>query len=216
MGWLYTQKGDPKKAGEWFDYARKVEPASARVRLARAAWLLDQGQATAARSEIDEAVKFDPGSKEARKIQGLIAWHLRDLAGAETIFEPLHRDAPADPVAANLLALVLVEQEDAAKRSRGLQLADVNTVQFPRSHEALATLGWALYRAGRLDQAEQKLRAAVAGVQTTPDIAFYLARVLADQGRTDDARKLLETATKLPGAFAHRDDAAALLKTLTK
>ena len=27
MGWLYTQKGDPKKAEEWFDYARKVEPA---------------------------------------------------------------------------------------------------------------------------------------------------------------------------------------------
>jgi len=216
MGWLYTQKGDPKKAQEWFDYARKVEPTSARVRLAHAAWLLDQGQTTAARSEIEEAVKFDPASTEARRIQGLIAWHLRDLAGAEQIFEPLHRDAPADPVAANLLALALVEQDDPAKRSRGLQLAEVNTVQFPRSHEAVATLGWALYRAGRLDDAEQKLRTAVSGVRTTPDIAYYLARVLADKGRTDDARKLLETATKLPGAFAHRDDAAALLKTLSK
>ena len=161
-------------------------------------------------------MKLDPASKEAQKIRGLIAWHLRDLAAAEQIFELLHRDAPADPVTANLLALALVEQEDAAKRSRGLQLAEVNTVQFPRSHDAMATLGWALYRAGRLDQAEQKLRAAVSGVRTTPDIAYYLARVLADKGRTDDARKLLESATKLPGAFAHRDDAATLLKTLTK
>jgi len=216
MALLYAHKGDSKKAEEWFDYARKVEPASARVRSSHAAWLLDQGRATAARSEIEEAVKLDPASKEAQKIRGLIAWHLRDLAGAEQIFEPLHRDAPADPVAANLLALALVEQEDNAKRTRGLQLAEVNTVQFPRSHEAMATLGWALYRAGRLDQAAEKLSAAVSGSRTTPDIAYYLARVLADRGRTDDARKLLETTTKLPGAFAHRDDAVALLKTLTK
>ena len=181
MAWLYTQKGDTKKAEEWFDYARKLEPASARVLLAHATWLLDHGRAADARTEIDEAVKLDPASKEAQKVRGLIAWHLRDLAGAEQIFEPLHRDAPADPVAANLLALALVEQEDPAKRSRGLQLAEVNTVQFPRSHEAMATLGWALYRAGRLDQAEQKLRTAVSGASISPDIAYYLARVLADK-----------------------------------
>ena len=78
---------------------------------------------------------------------------------------------------------VLIEQEDAAKRSRGLQLADVNALQFPRSAEVAATLGWALYRAGRLDQAEQKLRAAVTGGRTTADIAYFLASVLADKGQ---------------------------------
>ena len=79
----------------------------------------------------------------------------------------------------------MIEQDDAAKQSRGLQLADVNALQFPRSAEVVATLGWALYRAGRLDQAEQKLRAAVTGGRTTPDIAYFLARVLADKGQTD-------------------------------
>ena len=174
------------------------------------------GALTDARAEIEEAVKLDPASKEAQKVRGLVAWHLRDLAGAEQIIEPLHRDAPADLMAANLLALALVEQEDKAKQKRGLELAEVNAVQFPRSHEALATLGWALYRGGRLDQAEEKLRMSVSGVRTTPDIVYYLARILVDKGRTDDARKLLEPTTKLPGAFAHRDDAVALLKTLTK
>jgi hypothetical protein len=37
---------------------------------------------------------------------------------------------------------------------------------------------------------------------------------MADKGQTDDARKLLQTATGLAGAFAHREDAAALLKSL--
>jgi Flp pilus assembly protein TadD len=211
---LQSNKGDIKKAEEWFDYARKVEPKNARVRVARAAWLLDQGRAADARAEVDEALKLDPALNEAQKVRALVAWHLRDLAAAETILEPQHRDAPADSAVANLLALALIEQNDAAKQSRGLQLAEVNALQFPRSPEVLATLGWALYRAGRLDDAEQKLRTAVAGGRATPDIAYFLARILADKARTDDARKLLQSATTLPGAFAHRDDANSLLKKL--
>jgi Flp pilus assembly protein TadD len=216
MALLQTRNGDFKKAEEWFDHARKLEPKSSRVRLDHARWLLDQGRASEARAEIDEALKLDPAAKEAQKIQALIAWHLRNLAAAETILEPLHRDAPADFAVANLLALALIEQDDAAKQSRGMQLADVNALQAPRSAEVVATLGWALYRAGKLDEAEQKLRAAVTSGRTTPDIAYFLARVLVDKTKTDDARKLLQSATNLPGAFAHRDDANVLLKKLTK
>ncbi len=198
MALLQSRKGDFKKAEEWFDYARKYEPKSARVRIDHAKWLLDQGRASDARAEIDEASNLDPTSKEAQKIQALIAWHLRNLAAAEAILEPLHRDAPADFAVANLLALALIEQDDATKQSRGLQLADVNALQSPRSAEAVATLGWALYRAGKLDLAEQKLRAAVTGGRTTADIAYFLARVLVDKTQTDDARKLLQSATNLP------------------
>ena len=196
MALLESQKGDLKKAEEWFDYARKAEPKSSRVRLAHGAWLLDQGRTAEARAEVDEALKLDPGLKDAQKIQALVAWHSRDLAKAEAILDPLHRDAPADSAVANLLALALIEQDDAAKQSRGLQLAEVNAMQFPRSAEVVATLGWALYRAGRLDQSEQKLRAAVTGGRTTADIAYFLARLLADKGQTNDARKLLQSATR--------------------
>ena len=135
---------------------------------------------------------------------------------AEKILEPLHRDSPADSLVANLLALTLIEQDDAAKQSRGMQLAEVNALQFPRSAEVVATLGWALYRAGKLDQAEQKLHAAITGGRTTADIAYFLARVMADKGQADNARKVLQDATSAKGSFAHRDDANALLKKLTK
>jgi tetratricopeptide (TPR) repeat protein len=216
MGRLFGETGDIKKAQEWLDRALQLEPMSTRVRNARAGWLLDQGRAQDARSEADEAVKLDPKSMDARRLRGLIAWHLRDLAGAETLIEPLHRDTPDDAGSANLLALILVEQDDPLKRARGLQLAEVNARQYPRSHEVLATLGWAQYRSGHLGQAEPMLRAAAQGVRTTPDVAYFLARVLVDKGLTDDAVKLLQTATNLPGAFAHRDDARSLLKSLAK
>jgi Tfp pilus assembly protein PilF len=216
MAWLYSQKGENTKAAEWFDYAQNAAPENARVRMARAAWLLELGKAAAARPEIDAAVKLDPKLADAQRLRAVIAWHLRDLAATEQILEPLHHDAPTDSSVANLLALALLEQDDQAKRSRGQKLAEVNALQFPRSHEVVATLGWALYRAGRLNQAEQKLRAAVSGVRTTPDIAYFLARVLADKGQIEDAKKLVQSAIKLPGAFAHRSDADALLKSLIK
>jgi len=46
--------------------------------------------------------------------------------------------------------------------------------------------------------------------------ALGLIREQADKGQTDDARKLLQTATALTGAFAHREDAGNLLKSLKK
>jgi tetratricopeptide (TPR) repeat protein len=214
MSRLFRQKGNAQKAEEWLDYAMKQEPSNARVRIVRAGWLLDQGRAVAAKPEAEQAVKLDPASHEARRLQALIAWHLRDLSAAETILESLHREAPTDLAAADLLALCLVDQDDASKRSRGLKMAEADARQSPLSAEVLATLGWAHYRAGHLDQADRLLRSAVQGVRTTPDVAYYLARVLNDRGQIDDARKVLQSATGLPGAFAHREDANALLKSL--
>jgi Flp pilus assembly protein TadD len=216
MALLYARQGDGKKAEEWFDYAQKAEPQSARARLTYGRWLLDQGRARDGSRAIDEALKLDPTSTDAKKSRALAGWYTRDLPGAEAILEPLHRDAPADPMVANLLALVLVEQDDAVKKRRGAELADVNAAQFPRSPELQATLGWALYRSDQLDLAEQKLRAAVAGAQLTPDIAYYFSCILNARGNVDDAKKLLESATKASGAFAHRDDALALLKKVSK
>ncbi len=216
MGRLFNQKGDEKKAEEWFDYAVKLEPASSRVRIARAGWLLEKGRTPVARTEADEALKIDPKSQDAQRIKGYIAWHLRDLAGSEAVLEPLHRELPGDGGTANLLALALVEQDDPVKRARGLQLAEANARQNPRSQDVVATLGWAHYRSGHLDQADQFLRAATQGGRMSPDVAYYLARILADKGKTDEARGLLQRATNHPGAFAHRDDATSLLKTMTR
>jgi len=216
MAWLFSQKANVAKASEWFDHAIKAEPQNPRARIAYASWLLERGRATDARASVDQAVRLAPDSTDGRRLQALVAWHLGDLKGAEKILELMHRDLPTDLGVTNLLALTLADQDDLTKRARGLQLAEDDARQSPRSHEILATLGWAHYRMGHLDQAEQALRTAVSGIRTTPDIAYFLARVLFDKGNRVDAQRVLESATKLPGAFAHRDDAGSLLKSLEK
>ena len=145
----------------------------------------------------------------------MIAWHLRDLVASEQILEPLHREAPGDAAVANWLAPSLVEQEDPAKRKRGLELAEVNALQFPRSHEVLATLG------GPSTELAVRIKPVKSSAPPSPASArrptsLTSRRVMADKGQTEEARKFLESATKSPGAFAHRDDATTLLKSLTK
>ncbi len=216
MAWLYNQKANVAKASEWFDFAIKAEPQNPRARIAYATWLLDRGRAADARSSVDLALRLAPDSTDGRRLQALVAWHLGELKNAVKILEPMHRELPADLSLTNLLALALVDQDDLTKRARGLQLAEDDARRSPRSQEILATLGWAHYRMGHLDQAEQALRTAVSGGRTTPDIAYFLARVLFDKGNRADAQKLLEMATKLGGAFAHRGDAGSLLESLGK
>ena len=92
---------------------------------------------------------------------GLIARHLKDYAQAECQFEAVHQESPEDFQAGNQLALALVEQADPAKQQRSLQLAEANVRVYPRSPEALATLGRVYHRLGRRDEAERALQAAV-------------------------------------------------------
>ena len=214
MALLFGQRGDTAKAEEWFDRAEKAEPKNARARLSHARWRVDQGRASDARPLVDEAAKLDPAAKEIEFLRGLIAWHLRDLPTAERIFETIHHNNPGDASASDLLARVLVEQDDWTKRSRGLQLAEASARQSPKSGDAIATLGWAHYRSGHLNEASQLLRTAVSGGQASADTAYFLARVMADQGQTDAAQKLLVSVTAVPGGFAFKADAKQLLTAL--
>ncbi len=214
MGLLSSQKGDAAKAAEWFDHARKADPKSVAARLGYARWLLERGRTEEAQPLADEAEALAPGSKDVQRLRGLLAWHRRDFVAAERAFESLHRDAPADVAAADLLARSLIEQDEPAKKQRALQLALANARQAPKSAEVLATLGRAHYRHGHLDEAERLLRAATSGGQASADTAYFLARVLADRGRKDEARAILQKVTALPGAFAYRTEAKALLVSL--
>jgi hypothetical protein len=149
-------------------------------------------------------------------LRGLVAWHARDLATAERIYEGRHRDAPLDEEAANTLALILIEQADESKRSRGFQLAEANARQFLRSADVLATYGWAQERQGRRDSAEEVLKSVIqkSGGQASPTTVYFLASVLAGRGQVAEARRLASAAFAAPGAFPFRAEAKKFLASL--
>jgi tetratricopeptide (TPR) repeat protein len=209
MGRLASQKGDAKLAEEWFEKAAQKQPRDARVHRAFGDWLLNAGRLDAARVHIETAAQLEPKARETLGLQGLLARYGGDYAAAAKLFEAIVQEEPGNFWATNQLALCGVELAD--RRQRAVQLAEVNARQYPRSPEALATLGWVYYRTGKLDEAERALATSVSGGQASADTAFYLARVQADRGKFAEARNLLKSAVASEGTFVHRADAKKLL-----
>jgi tetratricopeptide (TPR) repeat protein len=214
MGRLYNEAGDLKEAEKWLELA--AGEGGQRAHLVYADWLLARARPQEAKKQAEAAAKADPDSADVQFLRGLIAWHLHDFDEAEKIFIALHVASPGNFAASNNLALALAEQADAAKRRRGLELAQVNARLEPNSGEALSTLGRACYRNGRLEEAEQALRASIATGSASSDTAYYLARVLSERGRVEEVKTLLKVALDAPGLFTYRKEAREWADRLNK
>lgn len=214
MGKLYARHDNADQAAKWMARAVEVAPEQVRVQLAYGEWLFQQQHFDKAQRHADLAAALDPKSYPAQMLRGSVAMYRGDYPSAEKQFQKVLQDSPADFPAGNLLALALIEQSDDARKDRALQLAQVNARQYPRSPEALATLGWVLYRLGRRDEAERMLRVAVADGKASADAAWFLARVHLDRGQSKDARKLLEFCNSSRGAFRFRNEAQQALSQL--
>jgi tetratricopeptide (TPR) repeat protein len=215
MGRLFAEEGDAAKAAEWMEGAVRSAPDDVRARRAFASWLLGQDRAERAKVQAEAAARLDPNSSETRLVRGLIAWYLKDYGTAEQIFQALHLESPADLTASNYWALALAEQSDPAKRQRAFQVAQVNARLHPNSAEALTTLGRASFQVGRFDEAEQELRAAMSSGTTSPEAAYYFARVLSARGRPDaEVVRWLKAGLDAPGRFAFRAEAQQWLDEL--
>lgn len=218
MARLWAAKGDGKLAREWFNKAIKGEPNSLRVHLSYADWLLNQNEVDQAKLHCDAAAAIDANSTDVTKLKGLISRIQKDLGTSEKIFRKAINDAPADLFASNQLALVLVDQTDKEARNKGLQLASVNANANQRDANIIATLGYAYYRTGQIDEALKYLQGSLqlSNGQLGPDTAYYLALVLNEKEKSDDAKSILDGALKTKGLFVYRKEAQTLYDRLAK
>ncbi len=214
---LYQEAGDVKNAGKWMLEAIKVNPRDAKTRVAAAQWSYEIGKLEQAEEQAKAAVTLDPGSLNCQLIRGAVALLRKDYKTAQEFLEKAHLQAPTNFSATNNLALALASQDNDAAKQLGLEYAQINSRVFPDQAEAFSTLGWALYRLGRLDEAEAHLSKAITMPRATPDTFYYLARIMLDRGRKDNARMLLQTpAMKSSGQYLTRKEAEALLEELSR
>lgn len=216
MALLWSQKPDYPKADEWYQKAAAAHPNKVKVQRAYTGYLLDRGRVEEAKVPLAVAQKLEPNAPETRALVGLVARYTRDYAAATKVFEDLVRDFPAFAFATANLALVLADSGDATQKKRAVELAEVYVRQNQRLPEAHAVYGYCLYKAGRLADAERALQLAASLGPLTPDAAYFLARLLTDQGKVEDAHKLLKAAADSKQASVYRKDADALLAELEK
>ncbi len=213
---LYHQIGDEKSAGKWMLEAIKASPRDPKTRILAAQWSYDIGKFDQAEEQAKAAVQLDPTSLNAQLIRGAVALIRKDFKTAQEFYEKAHLQSPSHLTATNNLALALAEQEEESKRRLALEYAQINARIYPEQSETLATLGWALYRLGRLDEAQSTLGKAISLPRPSPDTFYFAARVVAERGRKDEARMLLQSPImKTTAPYLMRKEAEALLEQLS-
>jgi tetratricopeptide (TPR) repeat protein len=223
-GLSQQQQEDERKAGEWLVKAITKAPSDLRTRLYAAQWALDISPWYGAK-KLDEAVKqaqsalkIDPDSIAARLLLAQISLIKRDYPGAEKLLLEAHAVAPSNGAVAGTLAVALAEQSDAAKRRLALEYAQLAARSMGDHPEASIPLAWALYRSGRLDEAQQVIAPVVnSGNRPSPDTVYLLSKLLADRGRKSEARQFLERGiadVSIGNVFLMREAAAEFLKEL--
>lgn len=216
MGQLYEQTDDRENAARYMSLAAKANPNDLNTCLAVAHWAAGAGNLALAKQQAEAARKLDTESLAAFLASGHVALCLREYEQAQQHFEAVIAKAPNDFTAVNGLTLALCEQDATEGKNRALQYAQSNLRNNPRSTVAAATLGWVLYRLGRTKEAEGVLGQVALAGDLSPNAAYYIARVAAQQGQNEQAKRMLGIALQAKAYFAKRPDAEALVAQLKK
>lgn len=156
-------------------------------------WVRRNPQVAAAKILLAEAQQASGQSKAARAtLEALVAQE-------------------ENPVALNNLANLLASAKDPS----AIPVAERALKQAPGDPVILDTLGWLLVSQGKVDPGLKHLREARLREPGNPEIRYHLAAALAKSGRAAEARLELEAALSTTDAFAGRDAATDLLRSLS-
>jgi tetratricopeptide (TPR) repeat protein len=214
----YDQLGNTSDAGKAFARAVADDPKGINTLASYAQWLIKTGNIEQAEKVLADARKADPSSLEILTLSGVAARMANKPQPAEDYFLQALNLSPSNSSVLNQLALLLIGQEDKAKKERALQFALINSKLQPQSPETKVTLSWVLYQLDRLKEADAAFRDGLRlGMgNLTPDSNYLVAKMLVDRNQGEAAKQLLTKALDngTSGIFVNRQDAQALLSTL--
>ncbi len=214
MARLYLAAGNRSKAQEALSAALKADPESQTALNLSLVLALGSGDSGRIKELAERLRSADPHDPAAIKTCGIAALYLADYSRAEILFREGLRLQPASSEMENGLALALCEQNDSEKVRQAVQVASAVVQKQNDNREYLATLGWTLYKAGDRQQAFDVLQHAAADGRVHSQTAYYMAEVLNAEGKTEDAKRLLNAALAGTAPFAKRTAAEGLLKIL--
>ncbi|MBX3422387.1 MAG: tetratricopeptide repeat protein [Pirellulaceae bacterium] len=188
----------------WMELALKEHPDELSAGSSYMHWLLlsDRPQeAIALYQTLSEPHKLD---RNVTLLRCLAARYLQDYSTAEQLLTEAMAVHPDDLDFSDQLAQVLVESGDADKLKRAAELAESNSKRSPASEATIATLAWVKTHSGELGPAATLLQPLASRGQMSAQTAYYLARLLAKQGKFDDSHRLLAAAANTRGLFPQR------------
>lgn len=177
---------------------------------ARAGLLAANGDKPGAMALLDTALKEYPDAADLRFAR---VFQLEDVGRIDDALRELRKlvaDRPGDPNAANALGYTLVDHT--RRQAEGLKLIQQALDAMPDSGAVLDSMGWALHRAKRNDEALNYLQQAKRRIND-PEVDSHLGAVLAALGRKDEARDVLKQASE---RYPDNTELQKQLQSLTK
>lgn len=208
LGDVAAARGQSGAALEAYRKAHQAEPGTeTMLRLYRALSLQDAIKAGAL---ADEWLRAHPQDGVVRKALADGQARSRNYAAARLNYEAALKAQPDDSEVMNNLANVLLRLKDPGAAA----MAEQALARSPGDVNVIDTLGWALFQAGQRDRALPFLRDARLRDPANPEIRFHLGSVLADAGRSSEAREELDAALKSGRPFEGSAQAQRLLASL--
>jgi tetratricopeptide (TPR) repeat protein len=147
--------------------------------------LLDgAGQSDQALEVLDGAIERYPDSVSLRLQKSFLLERIGRARNSVEVLEALYEDRPADPVVMNALGYTLVD--NTRDHQRGYELIEAALQQSPDSGAILDSMGWALHKLRRNEEALQYLERARERI-ADPEVDLHIGEVQWSLGRRDEA-----------------------------
>ncbi len=176
-------------------YLRELETQNdderVQLYLAEAELLNNAGKHQQAMEVHNQALQQFQGNAELLYARGITAEKLNQLDIMEQDFKRILQQNPDDAHALNALGYTLVDRTE--RLQEGFNYIERAYKLQPNDVAILDSMGWALYRLGRLEEALDFLQRAAAKLRDG-EISAHLGEVLWVSGRKEDARHVWEKA----------------------
>lgn len=178
------------------------------VRLTRVQW--NAGDRDTALRSLEEWATDHPQDAVIQFELGQRYLELQRGDDAIARFELTLKINPRNVIAMNNLAWLLRDREPA----RALEYAEQAHAVAPESPEILDTLALVLLANGNEEKAIEMSERAVRKQPENATLLFHQAQILEAAGRTDDARRALQSLSASRNEFPEREEAQAMLRRL--
>ena len=214
VGKLLAAEGKNDQARTAFDRAYKEEKSNLVTARAYAEWMIQDGQLNRALEVSFDLLKQEPDSVQVLLLDSVIAIMSGQTERAERGLQKVLSLDPNNVTATNLLAQLLIHQEDKSAQERALSYAQTNAKLYPDNGNVNITLAWVLSRLGRMQEANGALQRGVRSQNLSLDSTYLIAKILSEQNQNGPAIQALSRTIGKGGLFVYRKEAEKLLEEL--
>ncbi|MBC7984636.1 MAG: tetratricopeptide repeat protein [Candidatus Obscuribacterales bacterium] len=191
---LKARSGKPADgAAHLQEFGREHPEAAIEIIGAQAVVLADLDQRSQALELLDKGIQDYPDHESLRTAKALLLERMQRTPQAIAEMRALVRDRPDDPTALNMLGYTLVDQTRQTRE--GFAMIEQALAQVPDNGAVLDSMGWALHKLGRNEDALPYLQRAMEHARDA-EVAVHIGEVQWALGKLDDARTTWQAALK--------------------